>query len=65
VQPNAAFCEDVIDKNGQEFGNDGKATHHWTSEGHEGKSVVNLVLGNQPITTWAILANDRATACNY
>ena len=44
VQLIATFWEDVIDDNGLEIGNDGEATHHWTREGHEGESVINLTL---------------------
>jgi len=32
VQWNAEFWDDVIDKNGLEIGNDGRATHHWSEK---------------------------------
>jgi endonuclease/exonuclease/phosphatase family metal-dependent hydrolase len=48
VPRNATFREDVIDENGLEIGNDGRATHHWTREGHEGESVIDLTLANRP-----------------
>jgi hypothetical protein len=59
------FWEDVIDKNGLEIGNDGEATHHWTREGHEGESVIDLTLVNRPITKSSILANDHATGSDH
>jgi len=65
VQRNATFWEDVIDENGLEIGNDGRPTHHWTREGHEGESVIDLTLANRPITRCAILADDHATASNH
>jgi len=47
VQRNAVFWEDVIDENGLETRNDdGEATHHWTRQGHEGESVIDLMLEN-------------------
>jgi hypothetical protein len=61
VQRDAAFWEDVIDENGLEIGNEGEATHHWTREGHEGESVIDLTLANRPITKWSILADNHAT----
>jgi len=45
-QRNAAPWEEVIDENVLEIGNDGQSTHHWTREGHEGKSVIDLTLAN-------------------
>ena len=60
VQQNAVFWEDLIDENGLEIGNDGEATQHWTKEGHEGQSVINLTMANRPITKWPILADDNA-----
>jgi len=66
VQRDAAFWEDVIDENGLEIGNDGEATHHWTREGHEGESVIDLTLANRPITKWSILADDdHATGSDH
>jgi len=50
----------MIDANGMQIGNDGRATHHWTREGHEGKSVIDLTLANRPVTQWSILADDHA-----
>ena len=61
VQRNAMFWEDVIDENGLEIGNDGRATHHGTREVHEGESVIDLTLPNRPTTKWSILADDDAT----
>jgi hypothetical protein len=61
VQRDAAFWEDLIDENGLEIGNDGEATHHWTREGHEGESVIDLTLANRPITKCSILADDDNT----
>ena len=49
----------MIEENGLEIGNDGRATEHWTREGHEGESVIDLTLANRPITMWAILADDH------
>jgi len=66
--PSAAGCgvlEDVIDENRLEIGNDGEATHHWTREGHEGESVIDLMLANRPITKWSILADDHATGSDH
>jgi len=51
----------MIDKNGLEIGNDGRATHHWTREIHEGESVIDLTLANQPITKWFISPDAHAT----
>jgi len=65
VQRDAAFWEDVIDENGLEIGNDGEAAHHWTREGHEGESVIDLTLANRPITKWSILADDHATGSDH
>jgi hypothetical protein len=65
VQQDAAFWEDVVDKNGLEVGNNGEATHHWTREGHEGESVIDLTLANQPITKWSILADNYATGSHH
>jgi len=56
----------VIDDNGLEIGNDGDATNHWAREGHERKSIIDLMLANRPITKWSILANnDHATGSNH
>jgi len=66
VQWDAAFWEDVIDENGLEIGNDdGEVTHHCTTDGHEGESVIDLMLVNRPITQWSILANDHATGSDH
>jgi len=66
VQRDAVFWEDVIDENGLDIGNDGEATHHWTREGHEGESVIDLTLANRPITKWSILADDdHATGSDH
>jgi hypothetical protein len=65
VQRNATFWEDVIDENGLEIGNDGRVTHHWTREGHEGESVINLTLANRPITKWSILADDHTMGSDH
>jgi hypothetical protein len=61
VQRDATFWEDVIDETGLEIGNDGEATHHWTREGHGGKSVFDLTLANRHTTKWSILADDDHT----
>jgi len=66
VQWDAVFWEEVIDQNCLEIGNDGEATHHWTSEGHEGESVIDLTLANRTITKWSILADDdHATGSDH
>ena len=65
VQRNATFWEDVIDENGLEIGNDGRATHHWTREGHEGESVIDLTLANRPRPKWAILADNHPTGSDH
>jgi hypothetical protein len=61
MQRNATFWEDMIDENGLDIGNDGRATHHRTREGHEGESVIDMTVANPPITKWAILADNHAT----
>ena len=61
VQWDAAFWEDLIDKNGLDIGNDGWPTHHWSREDQDGESVIDLTLANQPIVKWHILAEDHAT----
>ena len=65
MQRDAAFWEDVIDKNGLEIGNDGRPTHHWTREEQEDKSVINLTLANRTIVKWTILADDHATSSDH
>jgi hypothetical protein len=65
VQQNATFGEDVIDKNGLEIGNDGRATHHWTREDHEGESVIDLTLANRPIAKRSMLADDHAMGSDH
>jgi hypothetical protein len=42
----AAFWDDVIDKNGLVIGNDGRPTNHWTRGDQEGESVIELTLAN-------------------
>jgi hypothetical protein len=65
VQRYAAFWEGVIDENALEIGNDGEATHHWTREGHEDESVIDLTLANRRITKWSILADNHATGSDH
>ena len=65
VLRNAAFWEDVIDQNGLEIRNNGRPTHHWTREGQEGESVIDLMLANRPIVKWTILADDHATGSDH
>ena len=65
MQRDAALSEDVIDENGLEIGNNGEATRHWTREGHEGESVIDLTAANQLITKWSILADDHATGSDH
>jgi hypothetical protein len=65
VQWNATFWEEVIDVNRLEIGNDGRATHQWTREGHEGRSVIDLTLANRPITKLSTLADDHATGSDH
>ena len=65
AQRDAAFWEPVIDENGLEIGNDGRSTHYWAREDHEGESVIDLTLANQPIMRWTILADDHATGSDH
>jgi hypothetical protein len=65
VQRDDAFWEDVFDENGLEIGTDGEGTPHWTIDGHEGESVIDLTLANRPITKWSIVADDHATGSDY
>jgi len=65
AQRNAAFWEGVIDENGPEIGNDGRSTHYWTREDHQGESVIDLTLANRPIMRWTILADDHATGSDH
>ena len=65
MQRNATFCEDVIDENGLEIGNDGRATHHWTRQGHEGESIIDLTLASRPITQASILGDNHATQSDH
>jgi len=65
VQRDATFWEDVIEGHVLEIGNDGRATHHWTREGHEGVSVIYLTLANRPITKWSILADDQTKGSDH
>jgi len=46
LQRNATFWEDVIDENRLEIGYAGRATHHCTTKGHEGESVIDLTPAN-------------------
>jgi len=46
AQRDAAFWEAVIDENGLEIGNDGRSTHYWPREDHEGELVIDLTLAN-------------------
>jgi hypothetical protein len=55
----------VIDENGLEIRNDSQSIHHWTSEGHNGESVIHLTVGNRPITKWSIQAYDHATGSDH
>jgi len=55
----------VIDGNGLEIGNNGQSTHHWTSEGHNGESVIDLTLANRPITKRSIQADDHTTGSDH
>jgi len=65
VQRDAAFWEDMIDKNGLEIGNDGRPTHHWIREDQEGESVIDLTFANRPIVKWTILADDYASGSDH
>ena len=65
VQRDATFWEDVIDEHGLEIGNDGRATHHLTREGHEGESVFDLTLANQPITKYSTLSDNHSTGSDH
>jgi len=49
-QRDATFWEDIIDEHGLEIGNDGRLTHHWTRNGAEGESTIDLTLANRLIT---------------
>jgi hypothetical protein len=55
----------VINENGLEIRNDGRATHHWKSKGHESESVMDLTLANRPITKWSVLADDHAMGSDH
>jgi hypothetical protein len=55
----------VIDENGLQIGNDGRSTHYWTREEHEGESVTVLTLANRPIMRWTTLADDHATGSDH
>jgi len=65
AQRNASFWEGVIDENGLKIGNDGRSTHYWTREDHEGELVIDLTLANRPIMRWTILADDHATGSDH
>jgi hypothetical protein len=61
----AIFWEEIIDENGPEIGNDDQSTHHWTRDGNEGESIVDLTLASRPITRWVILAEAHATGSDH
>jgi len=65
AQRNAAFWEGVIDEYGLEIGNDGRSTHYWTREDHEGEPVIDLSLANRPIIKRTILADNHATGSDH
>jgi len=65
AQHNAAICEGVIDEYGQKIGTDGRSTPYWTREDDEGELVIDLILMNQPIMKWTVLADDHATGSNH
>jgi len=65
VQSNAALWEHVIDKNGLEIWNDGRATHEWTWEGHKGHLIINLTLATHSMLTLSTIANDHTTGSNH
>jgi hypothetical protein len=65
VHWNAAFWEGAIEKNGLEIGNEGRPTHFWTRENHEGELVIDLTLANRPIAKWTILADDHTTGSDH
>jgi len=65
VQRDAAFCEDMIDENELEIGNDGRPTHHWAREDQEGESVIDLTFANRPIVKLTILADYHATGSDH
>jgi hypothetical protein len=55
----------MMDENGLEIGNDGRATHHWTREVHEGESVIDQTMANRPISMWFILADGHAMGSDH
>jgi hypothetical protein len=65
VQQNAVFCDDMIDKNSLQSGDNDKATHDYTKKNHEGQSIIKLTLAHCLFTEWFILADDYATVSNY
>ena len=65
MQRDAAFCEDMIDENELEIGNDGRPTHHWAREDQEGESVIDLTFANRPIVKLTILADYHATGSDH
>ena len=65
VQHNAAFWEDVIDEDGLEIGNEGRSPYFWTRDGHEDESVIDLTLGNRPVTILSTLVDDQATGSQH
>jgi len=62
VDMNSGVWKVMIDKNGLDNGNDGKLTHHWTTEHQKGESVIDLRLENRLIATWTMLADDQVNA---
>jgi len=65
AQRNAVLWEHVIDENGLEIGNDSGVTHHWTREGQNGMSVIDLIMAIWQITTWSMLADNHITGSDY
>jgi len=59
------FWEDVVDENELEIGNDGEATHHWATGGHEGRSVINLTFAHSAVTKSFIPGDDHATGSDH
>ena len=53
------------DWSGLEIGNDGRSTHYWTREDHEGELVIDLTFSNRPIMKCTILADDHATGSDH
>lgn len=51
----------MTDENGLAIRNACDATYHWTGEGHERESVIDLMLAEQPIRARSIQAEDHNT----